>query len=134
MRSLNVQITFMLNYERHELEYLPKAVADGDLSQAAADAILATVQDIILTLRHAKLQEATDRHAMRLKGFDAGRRGDAEDSHGMKPDAATLKDWLIGHKKGMGVRLSLYKAAMARHPHHYAAPAPERIDARQAAL
>ena len=131
MRSLNAQINFMVDYERRELAYLPKAVADGDLSQAAADAILANVQGIILTLRHAQLQEATDRHAMRLKGFDAGRRGDAEDSHGMKPDAATLKDWLVGYKKGLGVRLARFKQTMGRqHPHHAPASA-QRIDARQ---
>lgn len=134
MRSLNVQIAYMADYERRELAYLPKAVADGKMSQVSADAAIDTIRDIILTLQHLQLERATNRRAMRERGFDAGRNGDAEDSHNMNPGAPALADWLVGYQKGLGVRLSLYKRTVARHPHHHAPAGAERIDARQAAV
>ncbi|CUI07853.1 hypothetical protein BN2497_10483 [Janthinobacterium sp. CG23_2] len=90
-----------------------------------------TVRDIILTLRLLQVEKAADRRAMRGKGFDAGRRGDAEDSHNMNPGAPALADWLVGYQKGLGVRLAPYKRSAARHPHHHAPASTQRIDARQ---
>ena len=133
MRSLNAQLIYLLDHQRRELEYLPKAVADGKMSQAAAEAIVATIQDIILTLRMRQVEEATGRRAMRDRGFDAGRNGDARDSHNMNPSPA-LNDWLVGYDKGLGVRLARFKQTMGRQQPNHAPASAQRIDARQAAV
>ncbi|UOD28759.1 hypothetical protein INH39_25460 [Massilia violaceinigra] len=134
MRSLNVQIAYMVDYERREQGFLPKAVADGKMSQGQADAAMETIRDIILTLRLLQVERATDRRAMREKGFDAGRRGDAEDSHNMNPGAPALADWLVGYQKGLGVRVSSFKRSVARQTPHHAPAGAQRIDARQAGV
>lgn len=104
MRSLNSQIIFQADYLRHEKIALPLAVAIGDMSQAAADAKLDCVESILATLRDAKLNEEEQRRAMREKGFAAGKRGDARNSHNMNWNAAALKDWQLGWDKGNSVR------------------------------
>ena len=117
MKLITAQIKFMLDYKRRELEYLPKAVADGEMSQHAADTALATVQAIIQTLRHAQDAEAAARRAARKNGFEAGSRGDSPQSHCMDDGAITLVDWRIGYAKGAGVRQASLCASAPQSSH-----------------
>ncbi|ATQ77877.1 hypothetical protein CR152_27775 [Massilia violaceinigra] len=64
------------------------------------------------------------RARIELKGYNAALRGDPSDAHNMNPWSATVPEWNRGYAKG----------ASELPTTQYVAQAPERVDARQAAV